>query len=232
MDNFLPHLFLAHPGMSSVLSMLVPDTSIFQQQQQQQQQHIIMQQPKVVVQAYTESLCIDCKNFIDRQLVHTYKDLGKEIIDLQIVPFGNADIDELSQTVSCQHGDAECDANSWEQCAVDKYHPEDYIVFFGCLETSLPMGSRSEKFDEDYFHACADLSFLEFDYLKGCHDNPMQAWSLQTKYAKLTPEHDHVPWVLVDGQHFDEETQDLENEICKAFVDKGGSDPKCKEILN
>jgi interferon gamma-inducible protein 30 len=187
--------------------------------------------PPVLVQAYTESLCIDCKNFIDHQLVHTYRELGPKVINLQIVPFGNADIDEGSQSVECQHGDAECDANSWEQCAVVKYHPTDYIDFIGCLETSLPMGTRGMPFDEDYFQACSDLSFLEFDYLKSCHDNPMQAWMLQKKFAKLTPEHDHVPWVLIDGIFFDEEKQDLRREVCNAYVGKGGSHPKCSEIL-
>lgn len=31
--------------------------------------------PPVTVQAYTESLCIDCKHFVDQHLVHTYHSL-------------------------------------------------------------------------------------------------------------------------------------------------------------
>ena len=186
--------------------------------------------PTVTVQAYTESLCIDCKNFIDHQLVHTYHTLGKDIIDLSIVPFGNSKLDETTKTVTCQHGEAECDANIWEQCAVEKYEAPVYLEFIGCLETSLPMGSKSDPFDESVFQDCADLAFMDFGELKKCHDNPLYGYQLQEKYAKLTPEHDHVPWVLINGRKFDEDAQDLLEEVCKEYVSAGGSHPACSNM--
>ena len=39
-----------------------------------------------------------------------------EIVNLTAVPYGNAQIDTTTQTVTCQHGDAECSANVYEQC--------------------------------------------------------------------------------------------------------------------
>ena len=185
----------------------------------------------VVVQAYTESLCIDCQHFFDRQLLPAYQRLGSEIISLQIVPFGNAKINETQETVECQHKDAECDANSWEQCAVEAFPPEKYIGFFGCLETALPMGSRSDLFDPTVFETCAEISGLDFEILQNCHDDHQTAWALQKKYAELTPPHDHVPWVVLDGQKFDEESDDLFVEVCKAYVRKGGSSPECSSVL-
>lgn len=184
--------------------------------------------PTVVVQAYTESLCIDCKNFIDHQLVPTYHKLGPSVIDLKIVPFGNAEItDPTTQSISCQHGPGECDANSWEQVAVEQYTPKEYITYLGCLETTLPMGQADQLLDRDLFQGCAEVSFLDFDSMAKLHDNPLYAYQLQQKYAKLTPAHDHVPWVVVNGEHFDEEHDDLLATVCQEYEKGGGTHPAC-----
>jgi interferon gamma-inducible protein 30 len=183
--------------------------------------------PPVVVQAYTETLCIDCKHFIDQHLVSTYRKLGSKIVDLQIVPFGNSKLLLEKQKVECQHGEGECDANSWEQCAVQAYDPPTYLTLIGCLETSLPMGTHNEPYDDEFFHDCADLAFMDFDDLKGCHDNPLLKWQLQQQFAKRTPEHDHVPWVLINGKYMDEEKYDLMEEVCKEYQSQGGTHPAC-----
>ena len=187
--------------------------------------------PPVTVQAYTESLCIDCKNFFEKQLVESYQKLGSDVIDLSIVPFGNAILDEKKQSIICQHGEAECDANLWEQCAVELNEPPVYFEFIGCLESSLAMGHRDEPFDESFFKDCADLAMINFPELKKCHDNPFRSYLLQLKYAKLTPNHDHVPWVLINGKKFDENKQDLFEEICKEYKAGGGSNPACSNIV-
>ena len=181
----------------------------------------------VTVQAYTEALCIDCKHFIDQHLVSAYHKLGPKVINLQIVPFGNSKILLDEQRVVCQHGDAECDANSWEQCAVNDYDPSTYLRFIGCLETSLPMGRHNEPFPDDFFYDCADLAFLDFPSLKECHDDPLHRWNLQQQFAKKTPDHDHVPWVVINGRYMDEEKYDLLEEVCKEYTAQGGTHPAC-----
>ena len=139
---------------------------------------------RVKVQAYTEALCIDCFHFVLEDLIPTYQLLGDEIIDLELVPFGNAQIvDKQSRTIQCQHGDAECDANSWEQCAIyvakhklDNFNPyyrgsssqlntvtspspaELILNYFSCLESALPMGRKDEPFARDIFLDCATPS--------------------------------------------------------------------------
>ena len=183
--------------------------------------------PPVVVQVYTEALCIDCKHFINQHLVSTYHELGPKIMNLQIVPFGNSKLLLDKQQVECQHGEGECDANSWEQCAVQAYNPPIYLTFIGCLETSLPMGTHNEPYDEEIFHDCADLALMDFDDLKACHDNPLLKWQHQQQFAKRTPEHDHVPWVLINGKYMDEEKHDLMEEVCKEYQSQGGIHPSC-----
>ena len=193
---------------------------------------VVTAPPPVVVQAYTESLCIDCKRFVENTLSPTYKKLGPTVIDLQIVPFGNAKIDKLEQTVTCQHGKAECDANSWEQCAVEQYQAPTYLEFIGCLEGELPMGSKDQPFSESIFSNCADSAGIEFSILKKCHDNPLMSWMLQLEYAKKTPaDHTFVPWVLINGNFFDEEKDDFLQMICKEYSINGGSHPECDSVL-
>ncbi|KAG7346983.1 thiol reductase [Nitzschia inconspicua] len=182
----------------------------------------------VVVNAYTEALCIDCQHFFNNQLYETFHKLGPEVMDLNIVPFGNARLDEISQTVTCQHGDGECDANSWEQCAVEHAIPRVYMEFFNCLEHALPMGHADDAFPDSVFLGCAAITDdLDDADLQRCHDNPMMWWQLQQKYAKATPEHDYVPWVLVNGKKIDEENDNLLEVICREFQAGGGSAVAC-----
>ena len=43
---------------------------------------------------YFESLCPDCQNFFKRQLHHTYMTLGETVMNLTLVPYGNARVSE------------------------------------------------------------------------------------------------------------------------------------------
>lgn len=216
----------------------------------------------ISVDVMAESLCIDCQRFFTKSLVPTYRTLGPSVMNLRVVPYGNSRMDPDQKTVTCQHGEAECDANVWEQCAVDQYPPTVYMDFFECLESGvLPMGHRDERFDESVFEQCAaatttaaskkkvtsaadknpsthlrataatvadNTSSMDFAKLKACHDNPDTAWSMQEKYAKLTPaDHTYVPWVLVDHQLIDVDQQDLLQAVCQAYTSKGGSHPAC-----
>jgi interferon gamma-inducible protein 30 len=157
-----------------------------------------------------------------------YHKLGPEVVDLEIIPFGNAHLDELNQEVICQHGVAECDANTWEQCAVEMYAAPTYVEFIGCLEKVLPMGSRDTPFPESTFSNCADEAGIDFDIIKKCHDNPLQAWLLQKDYSKKTPmDHKFVPWVLINEKFWDEDKDNFLEVICKEYSMNGGSHTAC-----
>ena len=187
--------------------------------------------PPVQVQAYTEALCNGCGHFMLDHLIPTYEKLGEDVIALEWVPFGNAKISDADHTLECQHGAAECDANSWEQCAVHVYHdkPKVYLNMLKCLETALPMGHQDEPFDESIFHKCVGCCD-DFTKLKECHDNPMLAWQLQLQASQATPDdHQYVPWVVVNGNFFDVETDDLLQVICKEYTAGGGSHPSCDD---
>mmetsp|Transcript_20499 Transcript_20499/g.48681 ORF Transcript_20499/g.48681 Transcript_20499/m.48681 type:complete len:124 (-) Transcript_20499:63-434(-) len=96
-----------------------------------------------------------------------------------------------------------------------------YMDFLKCLEDTLPMGHADQNFEESIFMDCAKDS-LDPLVLKSCHDNAYFAWTMQQKYSDLTPDHDYVPWVVVNGRKIDEENEILLQLVCKEFVQING----------
>jgi interferon gamma-inducible protein 30 len=188
---------------------------------------------RIKVQLYDEALCIGCQNFVTTQLVPTFDVLGSAVIDLEVIPFGNAKITNVtSREIACQHGSAECDANSFEQCAADIYpYASRYLPFVDCLYRTLPMGHREIPFDRSIFAKCAQQAALQWESISDCHDDPERSWKLQMQAAKQTPgDHQYVPWVVIDGKTMDmNEEFDLRKYVCQAYVSSGGHHPACAD---
>jgi interferon gamma-inducible protein 30 len=184
--------------------------------------------PAVQVSVYVEALCPYCKAHTNEQLVPTYAQLGSKVMDLKVVVFGNARIDLTNKTVQCQHGEAECDANSYDQCAVDIYpYPDRYLPYVTCLFNSMPMGKHTEPFSKAVFASCARYAALDAHALQECRDDPERVWELQKQSAAMNPsELNHVPWVELNGEYLDLE-QDLLASVCKIYTESGGSHPAC-----
>jgi interferon gamma-inducible protein 30 len=185
--------------------------------------------PAVQVTIYVEALCIDSKRYFNDQLVPTYDQLGAQVMDVKIVVFGNARIDLTNKTLQCQHGEAECDANSYDQCAIDIYpYPDRYLPYLTCLFNSLPMGRRSEPYPKAVFASCARHAALDVHALQQCHDDAERAWELQKQAAAKSPSQlNHVPWVELNGTYMDEEQSDLLTSVCQLYMETGGSHPAC-----
>ena len=186
----------------------------------------------VLVQLYDEALCTGCQEFVLQQLKPVYETLGPSFMDLQIVAFGNAQISNATDPSSliCQHDVAECDANSYLQCAMALYPTaRRHFPFVVCLYEHLTMGHFAEPFDSSIFAECARTTALDWTSLQTCHDDADLAWQLQLDAASLTPPHSYVPWVVVDGQQYDMEQQqdeDFLHVVCSAYQAKnGGSVP-------
>jgi Gamma interferon inducible lysosomal thiol reductase (GILT) len=188
---------------------------------------------KVSVQIYVESLCIDSKHYMEEQLLPAYQSLGTNIMTLSIISFGNAnftsDDDDATTTTStnqltCQHGAAECDVNSYEQCAAHVYDDDvtRYLPFVACLFERLPMGHRDVLFLPADIAACTGS--LHWPSIQKCHDDPTLAWQLQKRAAAATPaEHTYVPWVVIDGKHVDETKTSLVEMVCAAYKGRSTS---------
>lgn len=187
----------------------------------------------VEVLVCTEALCPDCEHFVADHLVSVYEELGPEVMNLKLVPYGNAKL-LANGTAVCQHGVGECDANIYELCAISLHpDPDKYLPFVQCLAENLPMGHADKPLDQKLFQDCATNSAgLWWSRILACHDIPKVATKMVQNAAAATPsDHTYVPWIEIEGDHMDEEKQDFKEEICKAFVAKGGSDPKCDGVV-
>lgn len=214
--------------------------------------------PTVIVDVYVESLCIDSRSYFQEKLMPTYETLGPATMNLRVTAFGNAKIDNsTSDRVDCQHGkggfhlsnqsklslhrshiasfcsslvlEAECDANSYEQCSADVYHnyPSRYVPFIACLFHRLKMGHADTLFSASKFAACAAATGLSWLAIKNCHNDADRSWELQKRASSETPaDHTYVPWVVLNGQHVDEE-RDLLTEVCQLYTAAGGSHTAC-----
>lgn len=170
-----------------------------------------------------------CEQFLSDTLWPTFQDLGTEVMNVTVIPFGNARVDEQAQTIACQHGVAECDANTYELCAIEMVkHVEDYLPFLVCNAKSLPAGHKDDPFPASMFQECADQSGLWFEALQACHDSETMAWEVNWKAYQATPTHPYVPYVLVAGSEL-ADGADFETEICRLYTAQGGKHPKCDE---
>jgi interferon gamma-inducible protein 30 len=182
----------------------------------------------VKLQVYVEALCIDSKAFFDQQLMPVYETLGPDVIDLEVVVFGNA---RVAPSLTCQHGLAECDANSYEQCAayVSNNDASLYLPFMGCLFDALRMGHRDVVFPANKYKACARAAPDGWwDKVQQCHDDPALSAKLQQAAADATPtNHKYVPWVVVNGLQSTMAESDLLTIVCRAYQEAGGFHPAC-----
>lgn len=188
--------------------------------------------PPVKVLVSVEALCIDSKQFVLSHLKNAYRLLGDDIMELVLVPYGKAHFNGSLKNMVCQHGDAECDANSYEQCIIDSYpQPHQFLPMIECLFSELPMGCRSAHFDEEMFRKCSHEARLEFAPIQACHGNSQKTSMLQKKAARMTPSDiRHVPRIDINGRHMvDEEL--LAKRVCEEFAASGGQSSACNAVM-
>lgn len=144
-------------------------------------------------------------------------------MNLTVVPFGNAHIS--GSTVSCQHGEKECEGNRWEQCGI-KHNPDfhKHFPYYACLEKSKG-GLMHNAWDKEA-KKCAQSAGLDFAPIQTCFNGPESA-ELQKEYSKLTPKnHKYTPWVVLNGKVLGE-NDDFLTTLCKTF--KGTKPAGCKK---
>ena len=104
------------------------------------------------------------RNFLLTQLAPLYNALF-DVINLELAPFGRASIDIINRTVECFHGQGECVAHAFEQCAMLEYpNPEEYLKFIS-LVSMLPSGFMNQKIA---YEKIAALSELDAKVIEDC----------------------------------------------------------------
>ncbi|MQL83480.1 hypothetical protein Taro_015972, partial [Colocasia esculenta] len=89
---------------------------------------------KVRLELFYETLCPYCSRFIVGFLSSIFDDGLISIIDLNLVPYGNARVD-ANGTITCQHGTYECLLNTVEACAISAWPDvKEHFNFIYCVE--------------------------------------------------------------------------------------------------
>ncbi|KAI5392097.1 hypothetical protein KIW84_076766 [Lathyrus oleraceus] len=174
---------------------------------------------KVTMSIYYESLCPYCADFIVNHLVKLFQTNLISIVNLRLIPWGNAWI-APDGTFDCQHGNDECFLNTIEACTI-KIYPDagQHFRFIHCLER-LTLENRHKEWFNCF--QMTGLTTMPID----CYKNG-NGKSIEQKFAKetadLNPPHNFVPWVVINNQALKEDYLNFVAYICKAY--KGNLKP-------
>ncbi|XP_037570164.1 gamma-interferon-inducible lysosomal thiol reductase [Dermacentor silvarum] len=165
---------------------------------------------------YYEGLCPDCHEFILGQLWPTFGKL-EEYLELDLLPFGNADMKVANGTVTfqCQHGPDECLINEVQTCAVKYVHPTRKLLDFITCMLRQPDPTQAGE-------PCARKVGTDWAVLNRCSQGP-EGTQLLYEMGKRTQGHqppiEYVPYVEINGYH-NETMQEMAQEDLFHFVCK------------
>ncbi|KAK8941007.1 hypothetical protein KSP39_PZI010544 [Platanthera zijinensis] len=169
---------------------------------------------KVSLALFYEALCPFCSSFIVNSLSRILSDGLISIVDLRLVPFGNAQIGSHS-SISCQHGAPECFLNTVEACAINAWPDvQQHFSFILCVEKLVVENNYND------WESCFQRTGLDSHPLVDCY-NSGHGQEIELQYASQTialqPPHRYVPWVVVSGLPLYDDYDNFESHVCKAY---------------
>lgn len=181
----------------------------------------------VNVSVYYQTLCPASQFLLQHQIWDLYNGLFKEgIVDINLHAFGNTHEQHENGTFgfTCQHGDLECKLNTIANCAGRKYKqskPGKVIEFIHCLVEPSVSGP-TVRIAKD----CASTNGIDWDNIDACSSG-LLGYDVQHKEALITPEHDQIPWVMVNGIGNSVDQEDLRNHLSEIVCNQyTGTPPK------
>ncbi|GFS38570.1 gamma interferon responsive lysosomal thiol (GILT) reductase family protein [Actinidia rufa] len=178
---------------------------------------------KVKLSLYYEALCPFCTNFIVNNLAKIFENGLISVVDLRLVPWGNAFVKD-KKTWVCQHGPDECLLNTVEACAIRVWPDQGAhfsFRFIRCVERLNLENKHSE------WSSCFKTEGLNSKPLMDCYNSGL-GFQLEQSYAdetaRLNPPHRFVPWVIVDNLPLEGDYQNFVAYVCREY--KGTSVPE------
>ncbi|XP_062095025.1 gamma-interferon-responsive lysosomal thiol protein [Humulus lupulus] len=180
---------------------------------------------KVQVSLYYESLCPYCANFIVNHLVKLFQNGLISVVDLRLVPWGNA-WTKPDGSIVCQHGADECLLNTMEACTITVYPDVDrHFRFIHCVE-KLSLKNRHKEWANCF--EISRLGTVPIDCYNTGYGNVIEH-RYGNETAMLNPAHRFVPWVIVNNRPLQEDYENFMAYICKAY--KGSPTPEaCRSV--
>jgi len=189
----------------------------------------------VSISLYMESLCPDCRDFIDTMLYPTWVTFrNTSIMVADMIPYGNAYEVETPSGLwnfTCQHGLEECTGNLIENCII-KYTNYEFDIYFPivhCMESSSDPIKAAEQCITNGKQNWAAIN----NCAKGEEGNALMHKSAE-KTDALMPKHTYVPWILVNGVHSAELQKKAQTDLGKLICEMySGEKPKeCQMFLH
>lgn len=181
-----------------------------------------------------EALCPGCQTMITGVLYpQIYRDF-KDYVDIELVPFGNARIE--NGTIICQHGDDECTINRFESCVIDSMKGSNAALpYIYCLEQQLEAAVPFKKAVLKCYRKLGVPKAIQ-NSISTCVKNGTGD-RLQLEAAKRTADiypdkHDHVPWMLFNNASLSR-AQVLQDSLPSAICEWYSGDrlpPQCKRM--
>ncbi|PIA45705.1 hypothetical protein AQUCO_01600143v1 [Aquilegia coerulea] len=186
---------------------------------------------KVKLGLYYESLCPGCSTFMTNDLVKIFENGLIDIIDLHLVPYGNAQLGgKDNKTIYCQHGPPECELNIVHACAIYAWPDvKKHFKFLHCIEDLVV----KNNFKKPKWESCFGETGFDKKPVMECYHGP-KGLELIFGYANetnsLVPPHEFVPWVVVNKEPLRLHAEEFMTYVCKAY--KGNPLPEACKNLN
>ena len=177
------------------------------------------------IQIYIESLCPDCVDFITGSFKEFYEKVkNPNLAEIEFIPFGNAkevyNISTNKYDFSCQHGENECYGNLIETCAIQIQGRVKSYETILCIESNI---ENYELNFDNTLEFCLQKDQKILQEIKNCVQSDIGNL-YEHQMAQKTEEHNHVPWIVVNGHHY----TNIENKIIESLIDYLCGDDKTK----
>ncbi|KAK8617307.1 hypothetical protein V6N13_080224 [Hibiscus sabdariffa] len=186
---------------------------------------------KVTLSLYYETLCPYSASFISNDLVKVFQTDLYTIVNLRLVPWGNARI--VGDMIQCQHGEDECYLNAIDSCVIHLWPDvKTHFDFIRCTEEKrfvLKEGPENRK--EAMWRNCSDQLGLRADMINKCYSTGIGLKLLLQhgdETENLKPPHEYVPWVVVNNVPLKDDYENFVKSVCDAYQDNNVTDAQSR----
>lgn len=181
---------------------------------------------RIRVDVYYECLCPDSRYFLLQHLVPAFNKLGSAL-DIRLWPYGKAETSENPMggySFSCQHGDRECEGNTYHTCAAHLLRDQaEFMPLVACMIDDNMQPQRAA-------HQCLESvgsGLLQWERLRHCAEpGAAQGQHLLAEAGKrthaLVPKVSFIPTIEIEGSQRDQKKilKNFLGEVCKVYEAK------------